>query len=185
MKLFLSVPHEPVSSVSTIGVVVNTNEIVSAAVSGTGTSNFVLSNLVRDVQQFNPGEIVSPNRSQVIQDREKSGFVSLARCSERLQMYDLSMEDAEYLCSYPATVEGVERSPKELDGKMGRVGAAMNALFIEAYDMYRDADGFHSTLMDIATSGTLAKNQPFRFVLEDGNGSQTRLRYARFARIPV
>eukprot|EP00171_Calliarthron_tuberculosum_P005643 IDg5643t1 len=77
------------------------------------------------------------------------------------------MEDAVFLCSYPKALKGFEESPKQLNVNIDRVGAAMNALFIEAQDIYRYADRFHSTLMDIGTSGTLEKDRPFRFLVDE------------------
>lgn len=46
-------------------------------VSRVGNGSFAFSDLVRDVQRFNSGERVALKDSQVLSDREKSGFVSL------------------------------------------------------------------------------------------------------------
>lgn len=90
-----------------------------------------------------------------------------------------------YLCTYPFDIERFERSPRKLNVNMDRVDVAMTELFIDAHDMYRDSDGFHWIIKDIGTSESLEKHRPFRFLVEDKIGIQTRQKYACHDRITI
>lgn len=100
-------------------------------------------------------------------------------------MYNLSMKDAWELSYYPCLIEDGDKSSVNLRVKMNRVGVAMNKLMLEAKDMYRDADGFQSTLMDIGTPGSVTKDRPFRFLMDDKIGRKSLERYSRCARIII
>lgn len=109
------------------------------------------------MQQFDPCHRETGNSSRSIVYREQNSFKSIALCSQRLQICDLSMVDAVLLCTYQNLENGVEHSQRQLNVKMECVGAAINELFIDRPDMYRDADGFQSILIDIITSGSLKR----------------------------
>lgn len=130
-------------------------------------------------------------------DREKSGFVSLAKCPERLEQYGMEIQDGWNALKWPEdrpnfgirTESGeigvINFERQSLSVFMNRVTHAIDSLMKDARHLFREADGFRSTLLDISTSGTLEKGKIFRFLMDDETGDRSSERYSRSCRLLV
>lgn len=122
--------------------------------------------------KYDPGNVPETYMATV-SDRERSGFVSLAKCQERLYSAGLSITDA---WSLTRAKEGVIESARFSS-------QTVKQLFVDARELFRDVDGFRSTLVDISPGGTLEKSKPFQFLNNDEAGNRSLERYARSAQV--
>ena len=132
------------------------------------------------LMKYDHGEMVRKTAGTSIQcDRRKGSFASLARCSERLSIWSLSLEDAWKLWKYPSEEE------EKLLSIANEVTGVLKEYAGEAHRIFRDAGSFYSVLWDIGTPGVGEKKKKFKFLDRDKQGFETESRYCRSARTVI
>lgn len=149
------------------------------AISSLDFTEASLSMLSAAVARNDPGLVLSihiPSYS----DRERSGFVSTAKCKERPQAHGLTLSDAHILTMYSSSSDRMD-----VEIALKGVNRSIERSMEEYRNLFRSMDLFRSTLRDIASSGTMERTKAFRFLNDDRVGHLTQARYARSARFIV
>ena len=120
-------------------------------------------------------------------DNEKSHFVSISGCDEKLEEYGITLEsasgfyrstsiDRQHRCIYPDEIEEL-------------CTEGLNEIFVEMFKfaqrLCRDRKVSRKILLDIATPGSVNKTRFFRFLNDDRAGEESCKRYARYAKYIV
>jgi len=113
-------------------------------------------------------------------DWEKSTFVSMSSCMERLQAYGLTVAEGALL--YSAKVTGdcplITKCIESID-------ATLQVMFRDAQSIACDWKQSFQFRLDMATPGLYTKTKHFAFLRRDKTGDSSVKKYANKARIPV
>ena len=121
------------------------------------------------------------------EDRSRSSFVSIARCPERLQSFNITMREAWELarCAehfrHPQSPDycGILDSSleKALYERADFLLQATNLYLSQARAEFQKIDSFYSLLFAIGTPGMRSEKKPFRFLDADAQGLRSQLTY--------
>ena len=137
----------------------------------------------RVVLQYDPmgGTLDMPGeRRGLSTDRRMGGFVSVARCDERLELFGLNGADAIELTSLGDTETG-----GSLSELVGPVQNAIRRNMERAREGSHTVGTFYSTMLAIAVPGTKDKRTAFKFLEEGVSGNNTMKRYGSSGAIVV
>ena len=136
------------------------------------------SSIIREYDHFNSYTKNSRSTEGEEEDGYKSGFMMLSKPDALLRDLGMSKEDALDLTSFPDS----GKEPR-LYAMSRRLHESTLSIFVDAQKEYSRGGRFASDLMEVASSGSMEKRTPFRFLDQGEEGRSSRDRYARSARI--